>query len=565
MRESEERFRFMADAAPVMIWLDDENAAVTYFSKPWLDFTGRPLEAELGLGWCDGVHPDDLERIRGIEAAARPELKPFYMEYRLRRQDGEYRWVFDSAQPRWTPAGTFAGYIGSAVDVTERRRAEQAVHAQHEFLRRVIDADPNLVFAKDWNGRFTLANHAVAELYGTTVENLVGKTDTDFNINPAEIEHFLRDDREVMQTGRTKLIVEEPVTDSRSRITRWFQTIKVPLAPAGGGRNEVLGVSTDISARKRSERLQSALYRIAATTSSAEDLDEFYVAIHGIVGELMYAKKPLRRALRCRVRDALVSLLRGRGRPGAGAEEARQGPHGIRSAVRVAAARQRRELQHDGRARRRRAGGLLVGRLAGRPAQTRRQHLRRSRRPELRPAVPLRRRRQGDADVRLAADRRGARTQARAGCDPRVRGALPAPVRAHMSGVYRTTLSGRILECNEAMARIFGYDSREELLGKDIRILYPSDEDWQGFRESLLQFRNLTNYELQGARKDGSAVWTLENAALLADEAAGEVIVEGTATDITERKLLEEQLRQSQKMEASGSSPAASRMTSTTC
>ena len=122
----------------------------------------------------------------------------------------------------------------------------------------------------------------------------------------------------------------------------------------------------------------------------------------------------------------------------------------------------------------------------------------------------------------------------------------------NLAGVYRTTLAGRILECNEAMARIFGYASREELLGRDIRSLYPSDEDWQGFREALFQFRNLTNYEMSGARKDGSPVWTLENAALLADEAAGEVIVEGTATDITERKLLEEQLRQSQKMEAIG-------------
>ena len=77
----------------------------------------------------------------------------------------------------------------------------------------------------------------------------------------------------------------------------------------------------------------------------------------------------------------------------------------------------------------------------------------------------------------------------------------------NLAGVYRTTLAGRILECNEAMARIFGYGSRDELLGRDIRSLYPSDEDWQGFREALLQFRNLTNYEMQGARKDGSPVW----------------------------------------------------------
>jgi PAS domain S-box-containing protein len=552
VRESEERFRFMADAAPVMIWLDDVDANVTYFSKPWLDYTGRPLEMELGLGWTEGVHPDDLERIRKIEADARPQRKPFYMEYRLLRHDGEYRWVFDAAQPRWTPAGHFAGYIGSAVDVTERRQAEQQVRAQHEFLRRVIDADPNLVFAKDWNGRFTLANHAVAELYGTTVENLVGKADADFNVNPVEVERFLRDDREVMQTGKPKLIVEEPVTDSRSRITRWFQTIKVPLSPAGGGRNQVLGVSTDISARKRAERLQSALYRIAATTSSAEDIDEFYVAIHGIVGELMYAKNlyvalydPVSETLGfpyCvdeadptpapkKLGRGLTEYVLRTGQPLLSSEEDFQQMMD-RGDVELVGS-----WSVDWLGVPLKRGGTTFGVLVVQSYDPRFRY--------------------GNADkemltfvsqqIAVALERKRAQDAIRES-EERYR----LLFERNMAGVYRTTLSGRILECNEALARIFGYDSREELLGRDIRSLYPSDEDWQGFRESLLQFRNLTNYELQGARKDGSAVWSLQNAALLADEAAGEVIVEGTATDITERKLLEEQLRQSQKMEAIG-------------
>ena len=552
VRESEERFRFMADAAPVMIWLDDEDAQVTYFSKPWLDFTGRPLEAELGLGWCDGVHPDDLSRIRAIESEARPGRRPFQMEYRLRRRDGEYRWIFDAAHPRFTPSGTFAGYIGSSIDVTERRRTEQQVRAQHEFLRRVIDADPNLVFAKDWNGRFTLANHAVAELYGTTVENLVGRTDADFNVNPAEIERFLRDDREVMQTGKTKLIVEEPVTDSRSRITRWFQTIKVPLAPAGGGRQEVLGVSTDISARKRAERLQSALYRIAATASSAEDIDAFYVAIHGIVGELMYAKN-----LYVALYDPGADLLSfpycvdeadptpAPKRLGKGLTEyvLRTGQPLLASDDDFNAMVERGEVELVGSSSvdwlgvPLKRGGATFGVLVVQSYDPRFRF--------------------GEADkemltfvsqqIAVALERKRAQDAIRES-EERYR----LLFERNMAGVYRTTLAGRILECNEALARIFGYGSREELLGRDIRSLYPSDEDWQSFREALLQFRNLTNYELQGARKDESAVWTLQNAALLADEAAGEVIIEGTATDITERKLLEEQLRQSQKMEAIG-------------
>jgi len=559
VRESEERFRFMADAAPVMMWLDDEAAHVTYFSRPWLAFTGRTLEQESGFGWTEGVHPDDLERIRAIEAAARPERKPFHMEYRLRRHDGEYRWVFDAAHPRFTPSGVFAGYIGSAIDITERRVAEQTVReseererAQHAFLRRVIDADPNLVFAKDWNGRFTLANHAVAGLYGTTVENLVGKSDADFNSNPAEVEHFLKDDREVMQSGRAKLVVEEQVTDARSRIPRWFQTIKVPLAPAGGGPPQVLGVSTDISARKRSERLQSALYRIAATASSAEDIDEFYVAIHGIVGELMYAKnlyvalydsassilsfpywmdeadpapapKPLGKGL--------TEMVLRSGQPLLTSDEDFNDMVERGEAVLVGSS----SVDWLGVPLKR--GGTTFGVLVVQSYDPRFRYGHAEKEMltfvSQQIAVALERKRAQDA-IRESEER------------------YRLLFERNMAGVYRTTLAGRILECNEALARIFGYGSREELLGRDIRSLYPSEEEWQGFREALLQFRNLTNYEMQGTRKDGTPVWTLENAALLADEAAGEVIVEGTATDITERKLLEEQLRQSQKMEAIG-------------
>ncbi len=122
----------------------------------------------------------------------------------------------------------------------------------------------------------------------------------------------------------------------------------------------------------------------------------------------------------------------------------------------------------------------------------------------------------------------------------------------NMAGVYRVALDGRILECNDAMAHIYGYTSREELVGRNIAELHPDEGMRREFRETLFQFRTLANLELRGQRKDGNPVWTLENAALLADERAGDVIIEGTVTDITDRRMLEEQLRQSQKMEAIG-------------
>jgi PAS domain S-box-containing protein len=137
----------------------------------------------------------------------------------------------------------------------EDRVAERTeeLQGQKDFLRKVLDANPQLVFIKDWDGRFVLANRAVAQVYGTTVEELEGKSDADFNSNAAEVESYLRADREVMQSGRILNISEESVTDSRTGAIRWFQTIKVPLITQDGRGRQVLGVSTDITARRHAE------------------------------------------------------------------------------------------------------------------------------------------------------------------------------------------------------------------------------------------------------------------------------------------------------------------------
>ncbi|MBD2740274.1 EAL domain-containing protein [Coleofasciculus sp. FACHB-1120] len=139
-------------------------------------------------------------------------------------------------------------------DINDRKQAEEALNVQQKFLRHVIDATPNLIFVKDWDGKYTLVNKALANIYGTTVENLLGKTDADFNRNAEEVEQFLRDDREVMTLSSEKIISEETLTDSTGKV-RWFQTTKKSLVSPDGKAQQVLGVSTDISDRKRVEDL----------------------------------------------------------------------------------------------------------------------------------------------------------------------------------------------------------------------------------------------------------------------------------------------------------------------
>ncbi len=123
--ESEQRFQMIADTAPVFIWMSDTGGGIIYFNKAWLDYTGRPLESELGDGWIVSVHPDDVEaRVNGYRAAliARQEYK---LEYRLRNADGEYRWMLVRGIPRYAPDGSFLGFIGICIDVNERRRVEE--------------------------------------------------------------------------------------------------------------------------------------------------------------------------------------------------------------------------------------------------------------------------------------------------------------------------------------------------------------------------------------------------------------------------------------------------------
>jgi PAS domain S-box-containing protein len=137
LRESEARFRLVADSAPVLIWMARTDKLCTYFNKPWLDFTGRSIDRELGNGWADGVDPEDLQRCLDTYIQAFDRREAFRMEYRLRRHDGEFRWVSDIGVPRFNPDGSFAGYIGSCVDVTEQRRAEDALHDAQAKLARV--------------------------------------------------------------------------------------------------------------------------------------------------------------------------------------------------------------------------------------------------------------------------------------------------------------------------------------------------------------------------------------------------------------------------------------------
>jgi len=388
LRESEERFRLLADTAPVLIWLAGTDNQCYFFNKTWLEFTGRTLVQEMGHGWTEGVHPDDYHYCIETYLNAFKAQKKFRIEYRLRRHDGKYRWILDAGVPRFTSNGHFAGYTGSCIDITDRKQVEERlreseenyrsviesvkevifqtdatgvwtflnpawteitgftlgdsigtnfleyihpddrqrnvdlfqpllerkkdycqhevryltkdggyrwieVHAQLTFapdntitgtsgtlrdithykwadaqlkaseqkLRQVVDLVPHLIFAKNKDGQFILVNQAVADAYGTTVEALLDRAETEVAPSVDDAHQYRKADLHVINSGETLYIPEETITNAKGE-TRILQTTKIPFCVADSDVPAVLGVSIDISDRKQAEiALQQQLMR----------------------------------------------------------------------------------------------------------------------------------------------------------------------------------------------------------------------------------------------------------------------------------------------------------------
>jgi PAS domain S-box-containing protein len=168
LKESEARFRIVANTAPMMIWMSGTDKLCTFFNKGWLDFTGRRMEQELGNGWAEGVHREDLDRCFGVYVNSFDARQSFTMDYRLRRSDGEYRWVLDNGTPRFDPDGTFLGYIGCSIDITERKQVQ-------ERFRLVVEASPDGTILVNAQGRIVLVNAAAEKLFGYRREELIGQ------------------------------------------------------------------------------------------------------------------------------------------------------------------------------------------------------------------------------------------------------------------------------------------------------------------------------------------------------------------------------------------------------
>jgi len=290
LQKSERNFRDVIDNAPVMIWGAGTDGLCSFFNKPWLDFTGRTMEQELGNGWSEGVHPEDLPECLATYRAAVARQQPFNIEYRLRCVDGSYRWIWDQGFPQFDLTHTYVGYLGCCADITDRKSAENALRkmqndlkvqvtertsqlekiievlqtnvAEREAAERLLrsreeqfhtfmDHLQGFAWIKDESGCYLFANRHFINTFELDGNRVTGNTDAE--IFPPEVAaQFRANDRWVIDNNRDLETIETFVLNDEMR---YALSTKFPIRYGNKEQTLVAGLAIDITERIRKEEL----------------------------------------------------------------------------------------------------------------------------------------------------------------------------------------------------------------------------------------------------------------------------------------------------------------------
>jgi PAS domain S-box-containing protein len=253
LRESEARFRTMADAAPVLIWMTGPDKLCTFFNKAWLEFTGRKMEQELGNGWTEGMHLEDFENCFQTYVTAFDKRKPFTMKYRLRRHDGEYRFVSDTGVPRYGVGGNFRGYVGACNDITDLLEQQKKLHEFEERVALAADAAHLGVWELNTaTGELWISDKG-RELFQFEREGPVSYADFQDRTHPED--RSIRD-AALKQTIETKGSYEiEYRALLPGGVVRWISGRARYVPDENGDLTRILGVSMDVTERKQTQEL----------------------------------------------------------------------------------------------------------------------------------------------------------------------------------------------------------------------------------------------------------------------------------------------------------------------
>jgi PAS domain S-box-containing protein len=255
LQEQEARYRAVVDHGRALIWMAGLDKGCYFFNQPWLDFTGRTLEQEQGNGWAEGVHPDDLETCIQQYLIAFDQQVPFGLTYRLRRHDGQYRWILDEGNPRYGLAGVFEGYVGHCLDITERMQAEEALALSEHKYRGIFDDSIAAIYLFDANKHFIDSNQAGLNLLGYTREELLSLSISDVD---ADIVAVFPAHKELLDGGNIVNFEHQLKRKDGSVITVLNNAMS--LKDQDGQTVGLLSTLIDITQRKRAdEALQVTL------------------------------------------------------------------------------------------------------------------------------------------------------------------------------------------------------------------------------------------------------------------------------------------------------------------
>ena len=358
LKESEARFRLMADAAPVLIWVERRDVAVHVLQQALARLHGPQRSSRRSAPAGSRASIPTTSRSSAASTPSSATQLPYQHEYRLRRHDGEYRWILDTGVPRFTPEGAFEGYIGSVIDITDRRRTEEALKESEARYRTQVENAPEAIVVFDVDaGRFVEANDNAVAALGLLARATFSQTD------PLVLSAPIQPDGRRFGRRRSARTSAAPWTARRRSSSGSTGTPAGADIPCEVRLARLPSATRRLGARQRDRHLRAQAGREAAVGALPHRRDgehdrghrRVLRAIHAIVGELMYAKNFYVALHDSAHRPDLLPVLRGRGRSDARADAARQRPDGARPAHRRAAAHARRGLLGDARAGRGRA------------------------------------------------------------------------------------------------------------------------------------------------------------------------------------------------------------------
>jgi PAS domain S-box-containing protein len=273
---SEGWFRQLTGVMPQIVWTATSDGTVDYFNSRWYEYTGMTPEASLGLGWRAAVHPDDIGRFASERDRGLGEGDVFDAEVRLRRRDGGYRWHLVRSAPLKDPEGRVSRRSGTATDIDDSRRAEQALRDSEERFARFMQHLPGLAWIKDARGRYIYANEAAERAFRTPRAGLYGRTDEEV-FPPETAAQFVQNDRRALEDGSGVQVIE--TLEHEDGVLHHSLVSKFPIPGSDGRAAWVGGMAIDVTDRMHTEE-------------ALRDSEERFRHLAGAIPQIVWISRP---------------------------------------------------------------------------------------------------------------------------------------------------------------------------------------------------------------------------------------------------------------------------------